>query len=1025
MKQNGQKISAYSQKHTKTTVPRQTDVPFTMKKLALLLVACLPLSALAQTNATVSYGQTVTSTVGTGRNDNNGYVFVDSGGKIETQNANAISLGDNATISIIGTVINHATNNTGHYGTGANTIEVNSHSNITIEAGGQVISAGNENIAEAINVHGYGNVITIQSFALVQSSAGAAIWFQDWTSAPDASQRNQVINRGTVRQTNGGNVIGTSAGAGIIFTNWVGGVVEGNLVFSNGNDDLYLHAGSVITGNIDGGGGINTLTLSGSSGPDPANGGYLPGALKNFSSLIKIDNGVWTITGPMQGFNSVLVKQGTLALTGNNSGFTGSVTVDSGATLEARAQSLPTRATGNNANNVLNNGQVLFTQPDDGTYIGQITGSGSVTKTGAGTLTLAPETGANTYSGGTSIQGGTVAVATDSALGAPSGALSLNGGTLQWNNSFDLAASRAITLGPLGGTFDTQDFYSTITQNITGSGDLYKTGTYGTLVLNGNNTYSGGTYIYGGTLQVNNNSASNMTGQVFVFQNARLEGVGTLGSTSYATHNAGTISPGVGSTPSGVLTIRGDYAGQPGGIVQINTALGNDNSPTSRLVITGGTDGYTAPNGVKVINRGGLGGRTAEGIRIIEVQDTAHSSSSAFRLVGDYVMPTGVPVVIGGTQIYALHQGSTSNPQDGNWYLRNYVPPGIIDFPSIPGLPAKRHPSTYQPGVALYEAYPQILAALNRLPTLQQRVGNRFWPSGSSTDASSPNTMRYTDKTGIWVRVEGSTATYKPSLSTSETDYDIDTWRLRMGVDGVLHTTDDGSVLIGGINVHYGYAKADVSAVTSDGSIRTDGYGIAGTLTWYDQNGFYADAQAQLSWFDSDIHSHTLHADEIKGNDAYGYALGIETGKLFELSPQWSLTPQVQFVYSSTRFNNFTDPFSTQVSRKDSDSLLGRLGLAINHEDSWTASNGKIDRLKLYGIANLYYEFLDGTKVQISGEEFESRNDRLWGGLSLGGSYNWNDDQYSLYSELGARTSLRNFGDSYEAYGEIGFRMKF
>jgi hypothetical protein len=54
MKQNGQKISAYSQKYTKTTVPRQTDVPFTMKKLALLLVACLPLSALAQTNVSVS-----------------------------------------------------------------------------------------------------------------------------------------------------------------------------------------------------------------------------------------------------------------------------------------------------------------------------------------------------------------------------------------------------------------------------------------------------------------------------------------------------------------------------------------------------------------------------------------------------------------------------------------------------------------------------------------------------------------------------------------------------------------------------------------------------------------------------------------------------------------------------------------------------------------------------------------------------------------------------------------------------------
>ena len=68
-----------------------------------------------------------------------------------------------------------------------------------------------------------------------------------------------------------------------------------------------------------------------------------------------------------------------------------------------------------------------------------ITGPATLTKTGTGTLVLA---GANSYSGGTRIEGGTLQVAGDASLGAAGGALSLNAGTLATTASFASARSR-------------------------------------------------------------------------------------------------------------------------------------------------------------------------------------------------------------------------------------------------------------------------------------------------------------------------------------------------------------------------------------------------------------------------------------------------------------------------------------------------------------------------------------------------------------------------------------------------------
>ncbi|MCB5205576.1 autotransporter outer membrane beta-barrel domain-containing protein, partial [Neorhizobium sp. T786] len=346
-----------------------------------------------------------------------------------------------------------------------------------------------------------------------------------------------------------------------------------------------------------------------------------------------------------------------------------------------------------------------------------------------------------------------------------------------------------------------------------------------------------------------------------------------------------------------------------------------------------------------------------------------------------------------GAYAYTLHQNGIIDPADGDWYLRSTLEeePGVPGVPG-PGEPSLPEGSRYAATVPLYEAYPQVLQALNGLPTLQQRVGNRYWPEllveGTGTTSGGA-----TEQNGIWSRIEGSHTRFEPNRSTSSTNYDLDLFRMQAGFDGMLYESEAGR-LLGGLTVHYGHASADVSSFFGDGDINTNGYGFGGTLTWYGDNGVYVDGQAQLTWYDSNL---TSRADDItqprlvRGNDGFGYALSVEGGKRIALEDGWSVTPQAQLVYSEVDFNSFRDAYGADVGLDRGDSLQGRLGLRIERQNAWSNDNRLINRTSLYGIGNLYYEFLDGTKVAVAGETFASRNDRLWGGVGIGASYNWDN----------------------------------
>jgi fibronectin-binding autotransporter adhesin len=414
-----------------------------------------------------------------------------------------------------------------------------------------------------------------------------------------------------------------------------------------------------------------------------------------------------------------------------------------------------------------------------------------------------------------------------------------------------------------------------------------------------------------------------------------------------------------------------------------------------------------------VVNLGGGGGQTVEGIKIVDV---GGASVGTFKLDGDYLF-RGEQAVVGGAYAYRLYQGGVSTPADGDWYLRS-----TFLNPDGPGDPEPQ--PLYQPGVPLYEAYVGVLQSLNKLGTLQERVGNRSWGGGATPQGADLPTAAPVDGKAIWARIEAAHSQFDPQTSTTGTEYDVTTWKLQAGVDGLLHEGAAG-LLIGGVTVHYETASSDISSIFGTGSIDATGYGFGGTLTWYGTSGFYVDAQSELTWYDSDLSSGTLGTALAGSNDGFGYGLSIEAGQKIALNSNWSLTPQAQLAYSSVDFNDFIDPFGAVVSLEDANQLVGRAGLSADYEDQWVDAAGQVTRAHVYGIANLYYDFLDGSDVGVSGVSVVSKNQALWGGIGIGGTLSWADGRYSVYGEALARTSLEDFGDSSTLGAKLGFSVNW
>ncbi len=240
-------------------------------------------------------------------------------------------------------------------------------------------------------------------------------------------------------------------------------------------------------------------------------------------SVLSVGNiaGLQTFSGSLQDGGGTLglhiVAPGGLVLTGQNNTYSGATTINGGGTLQ-----LGTGVGGNDgsiagAGGVNNNGLLLYNLAGNQTASYAISGSGAVTKTGGGTLTLA--NGSNTYAGGTNVLQGLMVVAPVSGA-LPYGPLYVSGGSLdlEGNSSFVASVSGNGTIGNgqsgagnlatlfvLSGGTDAGTFTGTIRDG--GFGGNAPTALQvlaGTLTLAGTDTYTGGTVVNGGTLVVTN-----------------------------------------------------------------------------------------------------------------------------------------------------------------------------------------------------------------------------------------------------------------------------------------------------------------------------------------------------------------------------------------------------------------------------------------------------------------------------------------------------------------------------------------
>lgn len=534
----------------------------------------------------------------------------------------------------------------------------------------------------------------------------------------------------------------------------------------------------------------------------------------------------------------------------------------------------------------------------------------------------------------------------------------------------------------------------------------------GLFITNGGVQQAGSGFALQGNLHVGNSGTFQTQGNG-----------GGLYQISGDVYHAGVVS--LGNTGTGdVFQIAGDYKGQ-GGTFIVDTVLADDNSASDKIHIQGDSSGTAS---LKVLNKGGLGAQTvADGIRAVQVDG---QSNGTFSLNGDYVHE-GRSVVVGGAYAYSLHQGGKTNPSDGHWYLRSELAPEAPP-PTKPEEPTPPPAPSYQAGVPIYEVYPQFLLGLTDLPTLQQRVGNRSWSNagakqleqGMSDGTLARPDVLLIDGTGLWGRIEGKHLKFQPRRSTSDADYKYDSVNIQFGYDKLLSQNESYQV-VGGVNAHYTNGTADVTSRHGDGKIKTDGYGIGATLTWYGANNVYVDNQARFTWYDSDLSSQTAGNSLIKSNKGHGYAFSTEIGKRYTLDDKWSLTPQAQLKYTNAGFNAFNDAFGANVSRQKALSLQGRLGVSIDYQNSWIGEDGKMRRNTLYGIINYTSDLLQKSQVDVSSVSVSRRNDRHWLGFGVGGSYNWNKDQYSLYGEIDASTGLTNFSKSYGFRGMVGMRVRW
>ncbi|EEJ9866770.1 autotransporter outer membrane beta-barrel domain-containing protein, partial [Salmonella enterica subsp. enterica serovar Derby] len=488
----------------------------------------------------------------------------------------------------------------------------------------------------------------------------------------------------------------------------------------------------------------------------------------------------------------------------------------------------------------------------------------------------------------------------------------------------------------------------------------------GTLILGAQNTYSGDTDVQEGALWLAETATIGSAGSAqavniaanaaFGGHNATVNGhVNNLGSLYFVdtfTVNGDVVNSSAmisgSDQPNNTLTIAGNYTGNDGHLY-LNTQLGDDSSPTDKLIVTGDTAGSTT---LHITNVNGLGAQTVNGIEVIEVGGQSDGDFTLYkghvdinawtytlkqdggdwylRSESDDVPDDGgdvTPPDDGGDVTPPDDGGDVTPPDDGG----DVTPPddgGDVTPPDDDGdiTPPDGGDVTpvapqYRADIGVYLGN-QWMARNLQMQTLYDREGSQY----RSADGS------------VWMRFKAGKA--ESQAVNGNVDIDSDYSQFQLGGDILTWSDGAQSVTVGLMGSYInastdstGNRGADGSQFSANGSV--DGYNLGLYATWF------ADAQSHRgayidSWYQYGAYNNSVDNDGLSASryDSAAHAVSLETGYRYDIALSnrntVSLTPQAQVTWQRYSADTVIDDGGTRISGQNDDSWTTRLGMRVD-----------------------------------------------------------------------------------------------